>query len=247
MKKTIVVVAVAFCVSLTSILLGVLLPKEKEYSDDVVLSVNGVTLNVGETKEINYSVSNANAVLTFKISNDNIAKIASKNNTYCVEGLIAGETELTISCTYNGEKIESSAKITVNAVDDKNNDEIDNSDDKNDDTETPVVPTTPSEEEIVGDDKNDLEITFTNTNNCTYSDKVLTLTPNKLALFTLTASENIQQEVTINTNSTNLVITKINNMRNTFSIKAQETGIHTITINIDNSTAVITVIVGESL
>ena len=80
-----------------------------DHEESLAISANDLSLSVGDSKNIVYSVNIQQASVNFKIENDNIAQISNS----VVHGLCEGETRLTITATYRNAIAQKSVSVKV--------------------------------------------------------------------------------------------------------------------------------------
>lgn len=195
------------------------------------LSADDITLSVGEKEKIQYETSIEDAVFACEIEDCSVAKLFIKENSYWVEGLLTGETFLTITGKYKGEKVEEIVNITItnteSPVEEPLQEEFDDVEDfkEIEEEKTPNTDTKTDKE---------LKLSFSNLMNCTIDEKTIKMTANKMAIFSINCEENIETSEIIS-NDEKVVVTKLKDVGyNTYKLKTTETGTFEILIKINN-------------
>lgn len=103
----------------------VFMPKEEE---TLAIEMDDIEIKVGESKEIEYSVSQEKAVCSFKVKDIATAMVVDD----VISGVSAGETVLTITARYGNEIVEKDVSVKVSS-------EVSGSGDNEEEREEPNV------------------------------------------------------------------------------------------------------------
>ncbi len=117
MKKILLPMAVV--VVFVAAALGVYFGIVNKNSVDLSITMENITVNVGETVKINYQCSNKDAEVVFESKNSEIAEIVSFGSIYYVKGVNAGKVSISGTFTYG--KYRNSKQATVDVVESSEN------------------------------------------------------------------------------------------------------------------------------
>ena len=112
MKKILLPMAVV--VVFVAAALGVYFGIVNKNSVDLSITMENMTVNVGETVKINYQCSNKDAEVMFESKNSEIAEIVTFGSVYYVKGVKAGKVSISGTFTYG--KYRNSKQATVDVV-----------------------------------------------------------------------------------------------------------------------------------
>ena len=169
------------------------------------VSVSNLTLNLNETKELIYSCSIKEAVISFEIADETIASVELTDGVANVTAHKVGNTTITIYANYKTFKNSDTATISV--VEDNNGG-------GNVGTDTLAFPTL---------------------YHMTFNESVFTANVGEVARFSITANFDINQINAITISPEAFEIQSIPNLSNTYQFTCNAAGSYTMTIRVNSN------------
>ena len=208
------------------VLVGTLLKKDKDV--ELVITAENITVQAGQSKQVEYKSSISKAVIKFRVIDKEVAEI----NEDTVIGKVAGQTELVITGRYSGMVYEKRVVVTVTKKEDnasKPGDEKEPSgesgDKKPDETET-------STKEI------GVEVYFND--NCEIFGKTIEMRTGEMALIGINAKSDYGN-FTVESNSEKLTVQMAEDIQRGVILEPIEAGEYKLTLKFETGVATFTV------
>jgi len=177
----------------------------RDDSPNLEVSVSNLTLNLNETKELIYSCSIKEAVISFEIADETIASVEFADGVANVTAHKVGNTTITIRANYKSFRNSGTARIFV--VEDDNG----------------------------GDGENTDALTFPTLYHMTFNESVFTANVGEVARFSITANFDINQINAITISPEVFEVQAIPNLSNTYQFTCDTAGSYTMTIRVNSN------------
>ncbi len=217
------VLAIALVVA--GVLVGTLLPKDKDV--ELVITAENITVQAGQSKQVEYKSSISKAVIKFRVIDKEVAEI----NEETVTGKAEGETELVITGRYNGMVYEKRVVVTVTKKEEK--------------PEQPGGEKEPDgekgDEGTENSDKQDdeLEVAIYFKQNCQVEGKNIEISTNKMAVIGFKTET--YGEFTVESSSEKLTAERAEDIQRGITLKATEAGEYKLILKFEKGIATYTV------
>ncbi len=237
MKKYLLIILT--CILLCSIV-GVVIYCLSPEEEKLKVSISDVSVNVGQKVKLEYSTSIEDAVITFTLENEDIAKINQEGKDVYVTGIEEGTTSLKVIARYKVSREEVGADVVVkkdvatsNPISEPDDENVNDSEEDNENNSlTPTPPENPTSTQ--------LELTFDEDNfvNFSIEGNVMTIKKSKKAKFSVTSNimvskiEGISADISVEIKSS--IFTLFSDKTGTFELSIVVNDIHskTYTVNV---------------
>lgn len=229
MKKVFISISSVLILAIAGVIIYFSIPKVD--MPELVVTLNDISVNIGEKVKVDYKTSLSSAVITMKVENTKIAKLENEFGGNFVMGCSEGETILMLKARYKDESFEKA--VVVNVSKNIKDDVVDNEDNSSSLEEPDDKPIeTPNDEKV--EDEIGVNLEFSNLINCSVNENTISVYKDKKAIFSISSEINLNKDnfKIISDPSLNLsLVTGVGN--NTYSIKATNCGSYKVTFIVD--------------